>query len=72
MKKREISKTETVYIPKTGKHDDALFVAVNGQRLLVRKGEPVTLPVKFAEVIKHSEEAAKYAESFIDSVASEA
>ena len=68
MNKKIISDTETVFIPKTSKHDDAQYVAVNGQRILVRKGESVTLPKKFAEVIKHSEEAAAHAERFIDSV----
>lgn len=61
----------TVFIPKTNKHDDAQFVAVNGVRILVRKGEPVTLPKRFAEVISNSEKAAKTAEKFIDSVANE-
>ena len=62
---------QTVFIPKTSKHDDAQFVAVNGQRILVRKGEAVTLPKRFAEVILNSEKAAKLAESFIDSMAKE-
>lgn len=71
MKKQTINETETVFIPKSSKHDDAQFVSVNGQRILVRKGEAVTLPVKYAEVIKNAEAAAKYAEQFIDSVANE-
>ena len=71
MSKKISEATETVFIPKESKHDDALFVAVNGQRLLVRKGEPVTLPVKFAEVINNSFAAAKQAESFIDAVSSD-
>ncbi len=72
MAKKKNEAVETVFIPKESKHDDALFVAVNGQRLLVRKGEPVTLPVKFAEVINNSFAAAKQAESYIDAVSSEA
>lgn len=71
MTKQIKNETQTVFIPKTSKHDDAQFVAVNGQRILVKKGEPVTLPVKFAEVIRNSEAAAKYAEQFIESVANE-
>ena len=59
---------ETVFIPKSGKHDDALYVAVNGQRILVKKGEPVAVPVRFAEVIRNSEAAAKHAEDYIESV----
>ena len=59
---------EEVFIPKTSKHDDAQYVAVNGQRILVKKGETVQLPAKFAEVIRHSEQAAQTAESYIESV----
>lgn len=70
MKKNSKNTTETVFIPKMSKHDDSLFVAVNGQRILVKKGEPVVLPSRFAEVIRHSEEAAKFAENYIDAVAS--
>ena len=62
---------EEVFIPKSNKHDDAQYVAVNGQRILVKKGETVYLPKKFAEVIRHSEEAAACAESFIESVSAE-
>ena len=60
--------TEEVFIPKTSKHDDAQYVAVNGQRILVKKGEKVRLPKRFAEVIRNSEQAAAHAESFIESV----
>lgn len=71
MKKNSKKETvETVFIPKESKHDDALYVAVNGQRLLIRKGEPVSLPVKFAEVINNSFAAAKRAEKYIDAVSS--
>lgn len=59
---------ETVFIPKEHKHDDALFIAVNGKRMLVRKGEPVSLPEAFAAVVKASFEAKKKADSYIDSV----
>lgn len=59
---------KAVFIPKEGKHDDALFVAVNGERLLVRKGESVLLPARFAEVIENSVSAARQAERYICSV----
>lgn len=69
MKKSAKEKTaedkRTVFIPKEYKGDDALFVAVNGERLLVKKGEQVLLPARFAEVIENSFEAKKSAESFI-------
>lgn len=63
--------TEEVFIPKTSKHDDAQYVAVNGRRILVKKGETVKLPAQFAEVIRHSEQAAAHAERFIESVSAE-
>ena len=66
--KKKTEGTRTVFIPKEYKHDDSLFVAVNGERLLVRKGEPVTLPVRFAEVIENSAQASKRAERYIASV----
>ena len=62
---------EEVFIPKTSKHDDAQYVAVNGRRILVKKGETVKLPAAFAEVIRNSEAAAAHAESFIESVSAE-
>ena len=63
--------TETLVIPKESKHDDALFIAVNGRRMLVRKGEPVTLPKPFAEVVNASFAAKRQAERYIDSVSAE-
>lgn len=68
MKKMSENK-KTVFIPKLSKNDDALFVAVNGKRILVKKGEAVELPAAFAEVIENSANADKQAESFIASVA---
>lgn len=63
--------TETLVIPKESKHDDALYIAVNGRRMLVRKGEPVTLPKPFAEVVNASFAAKRQAERYIDSVSAE-
>ena len=62
---------ETVFIPKESKHDDALFVAVNGRRMLVRKGEAVSLPLPFAAVVRHSQEMKRRADSYIDAVSRE-
>lgn len=59
---------ETVFIPKRDKHDDSLFVAVNGRRMLVKKGENISLPAPFAEVIRNSFSAEKLAEEYISSV----
>ncbi len=57
-----------VFIPKASKNDDSLYVAVNGRRMLVKKGEQVMLPASFAEVIENSFAAARSAEEYIDSV----
>ena len=75
MKKEQMKKAdeavETVFIPKESKHDDALYIAVNGRRMLVKKGENVSLPRAFAAVVKASFDAKKSAERYIDSVSAE-
>ena len=63
--------TVPVFIPKTDKNDDAQFVAVNGRRMLIRKGEVVEVPPAFAEVIAHSVQAGQEAERFINAVSNE-
>ena len=63
--------TETVFIPKESKHDDALYIAVNGKRMLVKKGEPVALPKAFAAVVQASFDAKQTAEKYIDAVSAE-
>ncbi len=71
MKTRLKEETEQVFIPRESKHDDALYVAVNGRRMLVKKGETVALPKPFAAVIKESFAARRTAERYIDSVCAE-
>ena len=66
-KKSGAEEKRAVFIPKEYKGDDAQYVAVNGERILVKKGEEVLLPVRFAEVIENSFAAAREAESFINS-----
>ncbi len=61
--------TRAVFIPKTYKNDDAVYVSVNGKAVLVKKGETVELPVCFAEVIENSIRAAGEAERFIEAQA---
>ena len=68
MRKKKDEKLCTVFIPKLYKHDDAQYVAVNGRRMLVKKGEAVQLPPEFAELIKNSESARLSAMAYIDSV----
>ncbi|MBE6812167.1 MAG: hypothetical protein E7523_04720 [Ruminococcaceae bacterium] len=63
--------TVPVFIPRTDKNDDAQFVAVNGRRMLIRKGETVDVPPAFAEVIAHSVQAGMEAERFINAVSNE-
>ena len=55
----------TVFIPRLHKNDDALFVAVNGKRMLIRKGESVDVPREFYEVITNSERQTALSEQFI-------
>ena len=40
----------------SGKYADDVFVAVNGETCLVKRGVPVKIKRKFAEVIQHSME----------------
>lgn len=70
MKNKTDTGLETVFIPKTSKYDEALYVAVNGRRILVKKGESVQLPAMFAEVVKNSFAAAEKADAYIDAVCS--
>lgn len=69
MKNKTKAITRTVYVPKTHKNDDAVYVSVNGKAILVKKGETVELPVCFAEVLENSALAQSAAERFIESQA---
>ncbi len=57
--------TYPVFIPKLNKNDDSLFVAVNGKRMLIKKGETVQVPREFYEVIENSRRQSLEAEQFI-------
>jgi hypothetical protein len=48
------NKTRTVFIPKKGRNDNERFISVNGDNILVRTGEVVEVPAKFAAVIENS------------------
>lgn len=63
--------TEEVFIPRIGKDDDALFVSVNGRRILIKKGVKVNVPKAHAEVIKHSFEQTRKNEEYIAAVSKE-
>ena len=50
----EADKYDEIFIPKSHKGDDSLFISVNGKRILVKKGVPVKVPKAHAEVYKNS------------------
>lgn len=58
-----------VYIPREAKGDDQQYVAVNGVRALVKKGEQVYVSPAFAEVIRNSERQRSAADAYIAAVA---
>lgn len=55
-----------VFVPKTDRGDDDLFVAVNGKRILIQKGKTVYLSPAFAEAVQNSLEAQRKADAFIE------
>lgn len=55
-----------VIIPAQYKGDTERYVAVNGQRLLVKTNTPVYLPKRFAEVIKNSQAMDAEAQRYIE------
>ncbi len=55
----------TVYIEKRGRYDDERYVAVNGRRLIVKCGTPVSVSEEFAEVIEHSIAQDRLSDEFI-------
>ena len=65
MKTKTTTETFPVFIPKLHKNDDALFVAVNGKRMLIRKGETVNVPREYYEVIENSRKQSLEAEKYI-------
>ena len=66
IKKDKKTDLEPVYIPKESRNDDSLYVAVNGRRMLVKKGVQVMLPKMFAEVIKNSQKQDAAAQKYIE------
>ena len=61
---------EEVYVPKTSKDDNSLFVSVNGRRILIKKGIRVNVPKAHAEVIRNSFEQSAKNDEFIAANAS--
>ena len=58
------NKTVTVRLPKTKELQDDVFVSVNQQSWLIRRGETVEVPACVAEVLQHSEDMAQEALAF--------
>ena len=55
-----------VFIHKQSRSDTERFVAVNGERILVKTGETVEIPERFAEVLKNSEKMSVVANEYIE------
>lgn len=58
--------TVEIYIPRKNKGDTERYVAVNGENMLIKTGCTVTVPLRFAEVIRESERCDAAAEAFIE------
>ena len=55
--KEETKQKDTVKIKlfrDEGKYKDPLFVQINGRSFLIKRGEPVTVPVEVAAVVNQS------------------
>lgn len=49
-------KTETLLIPlDPNGNSDTVYLCVNGKNMLVKRGEPVTLPAEFAEAYRNAQ-----------------
>lgn len=67
MKKNEIKKTRSVFIPKRGRNDTERYIAINGKRMLIKCGETVEVPEEFANIIEQSLEQDRMSDEFIAS-----
>lgn len=65
---KRVPETETIYIPKKSRDDDAQYIAVNGKRYLIKKGVPVRVPKFVAAVWHNAEEQQRKAEAYISAV----
>lgn len=70
-KTENVEKKVTVIIPKQSRTDTERYIAVNGERILVKTGIPVEVPERFADVINNSESMLKESVDFIDANISE-
>lgn len=51
----EIAKKVTIVIPVSRHETEDYWVAVNGEKYLIKRGEPVEVPVYIAEAIQRSD-----------------
>ncbi len=49
-------KTVKIRLPLSRNEKDDVYVGVNGNTYLIKRGEDVTVPVSVAEVLRHKEE----------------
>lgn len=66
--KTETKTMVTVKLPRINPRDPDLYVAVNGEAYLIKRGESVQVPDYIKEVIDHSDEMANLAQDYIDAV----
>ncbi len=52
--KKETPKFETIFVPRMSKNQADLFVGVGGERFLIKRGVPVSVPDYVADVVKQS------------------
>ncbi len=66
--RKKVISAKEVFVPKENKHDDTLYIAVNGKRMMIKKGITVSIPAEFAEVVENSFSSRQTADEFINSV----
>lgn len=57
-------KTVKIKLPLTRTEKDDVYVAVNGESYLIKRGETVEVPASVAEVLQHKEEMLAQAMEF--------
>ncbi len=59
-------KTVSIYIPKRDRTDNELFISVNGESMVVKTGQTVELPERFAKVVENSLKMQERVDAYID------
>ena len=63
-------KTVKIKLPLTRTEKDDVYVGLNGEGYLIKRGEVVEVPVGVAEILQHKEEMLSVAMKYEDSFAS--